>query len=148
MATVFDYKITDNMKSDIRKLKGGDLANYIFSDKNPDRRLQGIASTLFDYCNKEKFFELLESIARRVTRNKTYDHSFTDVVSLLFSAPVYVMKKKLKVLEDILKNDKNLIAVYPGLREEPTEDVRYTRKNPTDDMEFICSILDGGLYVR
>ena len=148
METVFDYNITDDMKSDIRKLKGGDLANYILSDENPDRRLQEIASTLFDYCDKEKFFELLESIARRVTRNKTYDYEFTDVVLLLFNPLFCELGKALEVLEDVLKNDKDLIAVYPGLDEEPTEDVKYTRKNPTEDMEFICSILDGGLYVR
>lgn len=136
------------MAIDIKKLKGGDLANYILSDENPDRRLQEIASTIIDFCDNDKIFELLESIARRVTRNKTYDYEFTDVVSLFFGAPAYDMKKKLKVLEDILKNDKNLIAVYPGLDEEPTEDVKYMRKNPTEDMEFICSILDGGLYVK
>ena len=71
-----------------------------------------------------------------LTSTENPDNGLSELASLLF---LYNPDKEesLKVLEDIIKQDKKLIAIYPGLGEEPTK-----------DMELICSIPDGALYAK
>ena len=45
--------------------------------------------------------------------------------------------KAIRILEHVVQYDKTLVTVYPGLGEKPD-----------DDMEFIGSIPDGGLYIK
>ncbi len=71
-----------------------------------------------------------------LTSTKNPDKELSELTSLLFLYNPDI-KGSLKVLEDIIKHDKKLIAIYPGLGEDPTK-----------DMEFICSIPDGALYAK
>lgn len=64
------------------------------------------------------------------------DENYSSVVLLLPYA-VMDLKKAYDILERIVRDDKTLIAVYPGI--ENTD---------TSKMEFIGDIYDGGLYVK
>lgn len=71
-----------------------------------------------------------------LSSNENPDKELSEMASLLFwNSPD--MEKSLRVLEDVVGHGKRLIAVYPGLGEKPTK-----------DMKLICSIPDGALYVK
>ncbi|MGC3978293.1 MAG: hypothetical protein QM751_08775 [Paludibacteraceae bacterium] len=68
--------------------------------------------------------------------NKHSDKNYSSIVSLLPYATMD-LEKAYVVLEDAVKRNEKLIAIYPG-----------TGENRTDDMQFIGSIADGGLYMK
>ena len=71
-----------------------------------------------------------------LTSDENPDEELSEMASLLFSSNPD-KEESLKVLEDVVKNVKTLVAIYPGFGETPTK-----------DMELICSIPDGALYVK
>jgi hypothetical protein len=69
----------------------------------------------------------------------TRDHNDKDYSSIVEMLPYALMDRDeaLRVLENITKNGKKLVAIYPGNGEKPTT-----------GMQFIGSIPDGGLYIK
>lgn len=63
-------------------------------------------------------------------------NEYSSVVALL---PYAIMDrdKAMLYLESIVKDNKTLVAIYPGLG-----------KKPTKNMKFVGSIPDGALYVK
>lgn len=71
------------------------------------------------------------------TENEDYhDEDYSSVVKLLTYA-TESPEEAYKILEECVKNDKKLVAIYPGEGEAPTE-----------GMTFVGSIIDGALYME
>lgn len=71
-----------------------------------------------------------------LTSTENPDEELAEMASLLFHSNSD-REETLKVLEDVVKNGKKLVAIYPGLDDKPTK-----------DMELICNIPDGALYLK
>lgn len=71
-----------------------------------------------------------------LTSDENPDKELSEMASLLFGSNPD-MEESLKVLEDVVRQGKKLVAIYPGLGEKPTK-----------GMELICNIPDGALYVK
>jgi len=67
------------------------------------------------------------------------DKDYSSVVALLPYALMHDQQKAFEVLERIVRENKKLVAVYPGV-----PDI-----NPDiSNMEYVGDIMDGGLYIR
>lgn len=64
------------------------------------------------------------------------DRDYASVVELLPYALLWDMEKAYSVLERVVKENKTIVAVYPGL-----DDI------DTSDMEIVGDIPDGVLYI-
>ncbi|MCD8282385.1 MAG: hypothetical protein LUC22_03915 [Prevotella sp.] len=65
------------------------------------------------------------------------DRDYASVVALLPQATCWDDEKAYAILERVVDEGKELVAVYPMLGEEEAP-----------DMEYIGGILDGGLYIQ
>ena len=71
-----------------------------------------------------------------LTSSENTDDELSEMASLLVGYSTN-REEALKILEEVAMGRKKLIAIYPGLGEKPTK-----------DMELICNIPDGALYVK
>lgn len=71
-----------------------------------------------------------------MTSSEYADTEYSAVVALLPYATMD-MGKAIEILERVVRSDKVLVPVYPGIGDEPI-----------DEMEFVGTIPDGALYIK
>lgn len=89
-------------------------------------RMNETATSTITLKGEELFYHLTHDV----------NNEYSSVVALL---PYAIMDrdKAMLYLESIVKDNKTLVAIYPGLGEKPTK-----------NMKFVGSIPDGALYVK
>lgn len=73
------------------------------------------------------------------TENEDYhDEDYSSIVKLLPMATAWDFEEVYKILEECVKEDKKLVAVYPGVDESPVD---------ANKLKYIGEIYDGALYI-
>ena len=71
-----------------------------------------------------------------LTSSENTDEELSEMASLLVGYSTN-REEALKTLEEVAMGRKRLIAIYPGLGDVPTK-----------NMKLVCGIPDGGLYIE